>query len=84
MARERYTREDIEEWLVKKVAEIMEVDADDIDIEEPFANYGVSSADALGLSGELEEWLHTRISPTLVFDYPTIQEMAKYLSEEKQ
>ena len=84
MDTKRYSKEDIEEWLIKKVSDILNVDSDEIDINEPFANYGMSSTDGLGLSGELEEWLNIRLSPTLVFDYPTIDEMAQYLSEEKQ
>ncbi|WP_372365776.1 acyl carrier protein [Candidatus Uabimicrobium sp. HlEnr_7] len=84
MDTERYSRDDIEEWLVKKVAELTQTPEEEIDAEEPFADYGMSSMDAVNLSGELEEWLGIRLSPTLVFDYPTIDQMAQYLSEEKQ
>ena len=77
------SREEIEEWLVEKVSQIVEIPPDEIEIEEPFANYGLSSMDTVSISGELEEWLDKRLSPTLLFDYPTIEQMAQHLSEEE-
>ena len=69
----------IQTWLKKKVADLLFVEPEVIDIQEPFANYGLGSADAVGLSGELEEWLGQRLSPTLFFDHPCIAAVADYL-----
>jgi acyl transferase domain-containing protein/acyl carrier protein len=69
----------IHTWLITKLAELLSIEPDAIDIYEPFANYGLGSADAVGLSGELEEWLERELSPTLVFDYPCIAVLADYL-----
>ncbi|MEO7021508.1 MAG: SDR family NAD(P)-dependent oxidoreductase [Ktedonobacteraceae bacterium] len=69
----------VQNWLRKKVADLLFVELEEIDINEPFANYGLGSADAVGLSGEMEEWLEQRLSPTLFFDYPCIAAVANYL-----
>jgi 8-amino-7-oxononanoate synthase len=34
------------------------------------------------LSGELENFLGCRLSPTLLWDYPTVQELAEYLAQD--
>ncbi len=68
-------------WLKTKLAELLSVEPDAIDINEPFANYGLGSADAVGLSGELGEWLDQELSPTILFAYPTIAVLATYLAQ---
>lgn len=73
----------IESWLVAKIAENLEIDPGEIDTHEPFVSFGLDSAQAVGLAGDLEEWLGRKLSPTLVWDYPTIEALARYLAEDK-
>jgi myxalamid-type polyketide synthase MxaE and MxaD len=70
---------EIEDWLITNVAELLHIAPDTIDIFEPFANYGLSSRDAVILSGELEELLGRRLSPTLAYEYPSIWDLSRYL-----
>lgn len=70
----------IEVWLIHHLAERLDVTIDAIDPREPFASYGLSSREAVVLSGELEEWLERTLSPTLLWDYPTIQGLARFLA----
>ncbi len=72
----------IESWLVAKIAENLEIDPGEIDTHEPFVSFGLDSAQAVGLAGDLEEWLGRKLSPTLVWDYPTIESLAAFLAEE--
>ena len=74
------TRE-IQDWLIARIAEFLQKDPGTIDIREPFSNYGLSSLDAITLSGELEEFIGRRLSPTITFDYPNISALSDYLSE---
>ncbi|WP_225912764.1 non-ribosomal peptide synthetase/type I polyketide synthase [Nostoc flagelliforme] len=74
------TREAIESWLVAKVAKHLQMSPQRIDIEEPLAQYGLGSLAAVRISGELQEWLECELSPTLLYDYPSIQTLAKYLA----
>ncbi|MCI0528308.1 MAG: acyl carrier protein [Nitrospira sp.] len=74
--------EAIQTWLVSKLSEMVEIESEDIDIQQPFAYYGLDSRQAAILSGELEEWLGRRLAPTLVYDYPSIGVLARHLAVE--
>ena len=73
----------IEDWLVSRLAQILRVDRDEIDVHEPFVNYGLGSYQGVELAGDLGEWLKCDLPETLVWDYPTIEEVARYLSEQE-
>lgn len=72
---------DIRAWLVVQLSERLGVAPSEIDTQQPFASYGLSSTEAVVLSGELEDWLGRRLLPTLVWEYPTIEALAGYLAE---
>ncbi|QRJ57766.1 acyltransferase domain-containing protein [Corynebacterium macginleyi] len=48
----------------------------------PLENYGLSSRDAVVLSGELENLLGTRLDATVAYEYPTIELLANRLLNE--
>jgi acyl transferase domain-containing protein/acyl-CoA synthetase (AMP-forming)/AMP-acid ligase II/pimeloyl-ACP methyl ester carboxylesterase/acyl carrier protein len=72
---------EIQNWLVENIARRLEIPAAEIDINEPFANTGLNSVQAVGLSADLEDWLNIKLSPTIVYDYPTIATLAAYLAD---
>jgi acyl carrier protein len=73
---------EIERWIAARLATRLGTPNLEIDPTVPFAHYGMDSQNALGLSGDLEEWLGTELSPTLVWDYPTVRQLASYLAAE--
>ncbi|MDJ0519375.1 MAG: aminotransferase class I/II-fold pyridoxal phosphate-dependent enzyme [Trichodesmium sp. MO_231.B1] len=75
-------RDNIKSWLVSQLAERLEVDTSEIDIERDFIDYGLNSIEVVNLSGELENLLGRRLPPTLLLDYPTIESLAEYLVED--
>lgn len=70
----------IQDWLRARLAECLDLDPTSIDVSEPFTSYGLASIDAVGLSGDLEEWLGRTLSPTVAYDYPSIARLAQYLA----
>lgn len=78
------TKKEIEVWLAEKMAEEIGMPAYEIDPEAPYVQYGVDSAVAVTLSGDLSEWLGRQLAPTLLWDYPTISELASYLASDLQ
>ncbi|MFB8275235.1 SDR family NAD(P)-dependent oxidoreductase [Nocardia colli] len=68
-------------WLIGRVAEIMVVDATAVDTETSFATYGLTSADVVGLSGELEEMLGRKLPETLLYEHPSIGQLARALAD---
>ena len=67
------TQIEVQNWIVNYLAELLEVDPDSIDVKIPFDRYGLDSSAAIGMTGELEDWLGTEIDPTLLYDYPTVE-----------
>ncbi len=78
-SRQEQSLEAIQTWLIIKLAECLALEPSDIDIYAPFASYGLRSVDAVGLSGDLEDWLGRELSPTVAYDYPDIVHLARYL-----
>ncbi|HJX85035.1 MAG TPA: acyl carrier protein [Candidatus Angelobacter sp.] len=75
------TEETIRTWLVTNIANVVNMDPGKIDIHQTFDNYGLDSLQAVSLSGDLETWLSMEISPTVVWDYPTVELLAQHLSK---
>ncbi|NJL29201.1 MAG: hypothetical protein HC897_15615 [Thermoanaerobaculia bacterium] len=80
MEQRRPTPEQIRQWLVSRIADILDVPAVEIEPSQPFSELGLTSADAVGLSGELEEWLGARFAPTLLYDHPTIESLSRAIA----
>ncbi|ELR96315.1 acyl carrier protein [Gloeocapsa sp. PCC 73106] len=74
------TPTEVQQWLKNYVAELMEVAPETIDIGIPFDRYGLDSSAAIGLTGDLEDWLGIELDPTLLYDYPTIKALTQYLT----
>ena len=70
----------IQGWLIDKLAQILEIEANQIDVSQDFEEYGLDSAEAINLSGDLEDYLGCRLSPTLLWDYQNIEALAQYLA----
>jgi acyl transferase domain-containing protein/acyl-CoA synthetase (AMP-forming)/AMP-acid ligase II/pimeloyl-ACP methyl ester carboxylesterase/acyl carrier protein len=70
----------IQQWLVTQLAQKLSLPVAQISIHEPFARYGLDSVTAIRLSAELEDWLGRSLTPTVVYDYPTIASLAAYLA----
>lgn len=78
------TTAEIQAWLVSYLAELLEIEPDEVDVNIPFNRYGLDSSAAVGMTGDLEEWLGYDLDPTLIYDYPTIEALAGHLSEENK
>ena len=72
----------IEAWLVAHLAERLKVDPSDLDRTAPFASFGIGSVEATALAGELATWLGRPLSPTLTWEYPTIERLAQHLADD--
>ncbi|MBF6078063.1 acyl carrier protein [Nocardia beijingensis] len=72
----------IQDWLVRRVADYTERAPHEVDPLVPLAELGLDSVSAVGLCGEIEERWSLEADPTLVFEYPTIAEIAAYIAAE--
>ncbi len=74
------TPDAIQTWLLETISTRLHVPIEEINIKESLAHYGLDSEMATALSGELENWLGSSFPATLVYDYPTIEALVRYLS----
>ncbi|HZA25772.1 MAG TPA: type I polyketide synthase, partial [Dehalococcoidia bacterium] len=72
----------IETWLVSHLAEMLGINRSEIDRRQPFASFGLDSAQTVSLIGDLEAWLGRSLSPTLAWEFPTIKALAEHLAGE--
>lgn len=74
---------ELQAWMISYLAELLEIHPDEIDITVPFDSYGLDSEVAVGMTGDLENWLERELDPTLLYNYPTIKTFTEhYLAEE--
>lgn len=78
------SEQEILDWLVQKLAALNSLEPSQIDVNKSFSYYGLDSVAAVGLAGELEEWLERKFSATLLFTLlfsrPSIANLATHLA----
>jgi acyl carrier protein len=72
--------EEIQQFLVKRLAEMLKRSSDEIDHNRPFADYGMDSVASVGLVVDLEGFMGTRLDPAVVWDFPTVGALAQHLA----
>ena len=70
----------IQEWLVARIAAIAQITPQEVDLDRPFAEFGMDSMQLFELSGDLQKFLGHDVSEIVAWDYPTIAKLAHYLS----
>ncbi|MEU3462680.1 acyl carrier protein [Streptomyces sp. NPDC006733] len=69
-------------WLLEKLGQYLRRPPADIDISVPFAEYGIDSVAALSIFGDIEDGFGLYLEPTVAWDHPTVQSLARYLASE--
>ena len=73
---------EIQRWMQNKIGAELNVAGDSLDPTEPITSYGLDSIAAFTLTLDLSEWLERDLQASLLWDFPTISELARYLGEE--
>ncbi|MDO8279883.1 MAG: acyl carrier protein [Burkholderiaceae bacterium] len=73
------TQAQIEAWLVSYIAELRGIKKEKISRTTVLSKYGLDSASAVTLSGDLMDWLKCDIDPTLLYEHPTIEQAAAHI-----
>ena len=70
----------IHSWLVERIANVLNIKSDQVDVKIPFDRYGLESADIVAIMADLEDLLGCEFDdPTLMYEYPTIDDLSEYL-----
>jgi thioester reductase-like protein len=70
----------LQAWLIARVAAATQRAPDSLDPHAPLQSLGLDSIAAVTLSGELEQHLGRPVSPTLVFDHPSVSAIARHFT----
>jgi acyl carrier protein len=74
------SRDELEDWLIKRLASLSGIDPAEIDIEQPFADYSLDSSVAVTVTNEFSAWLARDLSITMFWEYPSIRALAQSLA----
>ena len=80
----KYSLESVSNWIEEWLAKKLKIDINKIDVGKSFADYGMDSVMAVELAQELEEWLEHPLEATIIWNFPTIESLCKYLTNEIQ
>ena len=67
------------DWMATWIAAKLGVEPASIDHRTPLTDYGLDSMVAVKLSGQIEDLLGRPVSPSIVWEHPTIEELARHL-----
>jgi len=70
----------LETWMASKIAGALKIDAGRVDHTSLFTSHGLDSLALLTLTGELAELLQRDLPMTLVWEFPTIELLARHLT----
>jgi len=72
----------LEGWLVERLADYLEIDADEIDVDEDVVRYGVDSLAKASLGAEVEETFGVQLEQDFFQVHLTVESIAAGLSEQ--
>ena len=70
----------LEVWITEWIAEKASIAPESIDRDKLFTDFGLDSLLAVKLSGALEQAVGRPLSPSIVWEFPTIAELAACLA----
>jgi acyl carrier protein len=74
--------QEIEGWIVDRVARLTGAPPQEVDPHEPVRRYGLDSVALVSLVTDLEEWVGYRFTSNPFDDQPTIAALAAFLADE--
>ena len=78
------TQDKLRAWLVTELARRVNSPESEVDTAKPFDAYGLDSRAAVQVSGALEKVVERRLSPGILFEYRTIDDLAAHLAQALQ
>jgi acetyltransferase-like isoleucine patch superfamily enzyme/acyl carrier protein len=76
------TEIEIRQWCTGFLAKELKVPASQIDPAVKFARLGIDSTSAVIFTIELADWLGLELAPDIMFDHPTIADLARHLAQQ--
>ena len=77
------TKEEIQQWLQKKIAGETQTAPELIHANLPFTTFGLDSIVIVTLVTDLEDWLNVPLDPTIFWEFPSIEILTDWLMTEQ-
>lgn len=71
---------EIEDWLVGYLAELLDIDKEEVTKTTSFERFGLDSAAAVAMTGDLSQWLDVELPPTVAAKHNTVNSLAAYIA----
>jgi acyl carrier protein len=71
---------ELRDWLRRAIADQLKVPVSDVDEDGNFDSYGLDSVEVVLLAGDLERVTGKTFDATVVFEFPSISMLARYLA----
>lgn len=71
----------IVQWLRQYIADVLSVPPGSIDVEASFQQIGLDSSAAVGMTGDLGDWLGRDLDPAIAYDHTSISALSRALVE---
>jgi acyl carrier protein len=82
MNKREVNAEDIMAWCAVFISEQLHIPKPQIDVDVEFDDLGLDSALVTAMLIEMEEWLGIELSPSVVFEEPTLRKLGEALSSQ--
>jgi len=69
----------VKDWLVAYVAGLLEFERSEVRTHLPLGRYGLDSTAAVGMTGDLGDWLGCYIDPTVLYKHKSIDALTDYI-----
>jgi acyl carrier protein len=69
----------IEARIASYIAEALSIKVEQIPLDADVEQFGLNSAVVVSLIGDLEDWLGIELSPSILYEYPTVRSVSQYL-----
>jgi acyl carrier protein len=72
---------DVRAWLVEHLASLLDIPESEVSPTQTFEEFGLDSAAAVAMTGELAAWANLELDPNLASQHPTIESVTLYVAE---
>lgn len=69
----------IESRIATYIAESLGIEVDQVPLEVDVERLGLNSAVVVSLIGDLEDWLGIELSPSILYEFPTVRSVSMHL-----
>lgn len=71
----------VQDWMVNYMAEILDIDRAEVDVERSFDQYGLDSAATVAFTSDLGRWLGVKLDTRIMVENEDIRSVAGHIRD---